>query len=47
MSTTLFDDIQIEEYDCVVPKDEMFDLYEDDWESLIESDEIDWKSINY
>lgn len=45
MSTVFLDDIQIDEFDCVVPNEAMFDLFEDNWESLIESDIEDWTLI--
>ena len=45
MSTVFLDDIQIDEFDCVVPNEAMFDLFEDDWESITESDIEDWTLI--
>ena len=36
------DNIQIDEFDCVVPKDAMCDIFEDDWESVTETDMEDW-----
>lgn len=42
MSTVFLDDIQIDEFDCVVPNEAMFDLFEDNWESITESDMEDW-----
>jgi hypothetical protein len=47
MTTAFLDDIQIDEFDCIIPKEEMFDLYDDEWESLIESDIEDWSSVEY
>jgi hypothetical protein len=47
MTSAFLDDIQIDEFDCIVPKEEMFDLYEDEWESLTESDIEDWSSVEY
>ena len=37
MSTAFLDEIQIDEFDCIVPNQAMFDIFEDNWESLIES----------
>lgn len=45
MSTAFLDDIQIDEFDCIVPFDEMFDLFEDDFETMTESDQNDWSMI--
>jgi hypothetical protein len=42
MSTAFLEDIQIDEFDCVVPNGAMFDLFEDNWESITESDEDEW-----
>jgi hypothetical protein len=39
MSTAFLDDIQIDE--CI-DFDEMFDVYEDNWESVTETDMEDW-----
>lgn len=45
MSTAFLDNIQIDEFDCIVPKDEMFELFEDDWESMRETEKIDWSMV--
>ncbi len=45
MYSAFIDDIQIDEFDCVSPNEAMFDLYEDNWESLIESDIDDWSFV--
>lgn len=45
MSTEFFDDIQIEEFDNIIPFDEMIDLFDDDWETIVESDQDDWSMI--
>jgi hypothetical protein len=42
MSTAFIDEIQIDEFDCIVPNQAMFDLFGDNWESLIESDQDEW-----
>lgn len=46
MSTAFLDNIQIDEFDCVVPNEAMFDLFEDNWESVTETDIDDWVMIN-
>jgi hypothetical protein len=45
MSTAFLDDIQIDEFDCIIPNESMFDLFEDNWESMIESDMEDWSLV--
>lgn len=42
MTTAFLDDIQIDEFDCIVPKEDMFELFEDNWESMTETDIEDW-----
>lgn len=46
MSTAFLDNIQIDEFDCVVPNEAMFDLFENNWESVTETDIDDWVMIN-
>lgn len=45
MSTAFLDDIQIDEFDCIFPNQAMFDLFEDNWESIIETDIEDWTLV--
>lgn len=45
MSTAFLDDIQIDEFDCILPNQAMFDLFEDNWESIIETDIEDWTLV--
>jgi hypothetical protein len=45
MTTTFLDDIQIDEFDCIIPKEDMFDLFDDNWESVTETDVQDWMMI--
>ena len=47
MTTAFLDNIQIDEFDCVVPNEEMFDLYDDNWESVTETDIEDWSFTEY
>ena len=42
MTTAFLDDIQIDEFDCIIPKEDMFELFDDNWESMTESDMQDW-----
>ena len=42
MSTAFLDDIQIDEFDCIIPNEAMFDLFEDNWGSMTETDMEDW-----
>ena len=46
MSTAFLDDIQIDEFDCIIPNEAMFDLFEDNWESVTETDVDDWMMVN-
>jgi len=39
MSTVFLDEIQIDEFDSI------FELYEDNWESMIETDPEDWSMV--
>ena len=45
MTTAFLDDIQIDEFDCIIPKEDMFDLFDDNWESITESDIQDWMMV--
>lgn len=45
MTTAFLDDIQIDEFDCIIPKEDMFDLFDDNWESMTESDMQDWMMV--
>lgn len=45
MTTAFLDDIQIDEFDCIIPKGDMFDLFDDNWESMTESDMQDWMMV--
>ena len=45
MTAAFLDDIQIDEFDCIIPKEDMFDLFDDNWESMIESDIQDWMMV--
>ena len=45
MSTAFLDDIQIDEFDCIIPNEAMLDLFDDNWESIVESDMEDWNMI--
>lgn len=45
MSTAFLEDIQIEEFDSIIPFDEMIDLFDDDWETIVEIDQNDWSMI--
>ena len=45
MSTAFLDDIQIDEFDCIIPKEDMFNLFDDNWESMTESDIQDWMMV--
>jgi hypothetical protein len=42
MSTAFLENIQIDEFDCIIPNEEMFDLFEDNWESMTESSDDEW-----
>jgi len=45
MTTAFLDDIQIDEFDCIIPKEDIFDLFDDNWESMTESDIQDWMMV--
>lgn len=45
MTTAFLDNIQIDEFDCIIPKEDMFDLFDDNWESMTESDIQDWMMV--
>ena len=45
MSTAFLDNLQIDEFDCIVAPEEMFELFEDNWESVTETDMEDWIMI--
>ena len=45
MSTAFLDDIQIDEFDCIIPNETMFDLFDDNWESVTESDMENWNLV--
>lgn len=45
MSTAFLDNIQIDEFDCIIPKEDMFDLFDDNWESVTESDMEEWMFV--
>jgi hypothetical protein len=45
MSTAFLDDIQIDEFDCILPNESMFDLFEDNWESVSETEIEDWAMV--
>ena len=45
MTTAFLDDIQIDEFDCIIPKEDMFDLFDDNWEFMTESDMQDWMMV--
>jgi len=42
ITTAFLENIQIDEFDCVIPNEAMFDLFEDDWDSMTESDMEEW-----
>ena len=47
MTTAFLDDIQIDEFDCIIPKEDMFDLFDDKWESMTESDIQNWMMVEF
>jgi hypothetical protein len=47
MSNPFIDNIQIDEYETVLNYEQMFDLYDDMWDSMTESDIQDWGFVQY
>ncbi len=46
MSLPFLDEFQVDELESLI-EDSMFDLDEDDFESITETDEGDWSGIEY
>lgn len=47
MTTAFLDNIQIDEFDCIIPSEDMFELFEDNWEAMTESDQEEWILVEY